>query len=183
MKPSAVWICGAVALAVAGCASNQRDDALPDESAAPAMLRAEALDRSGGVLAKATAEEAGGAVRVRVEAEGLAPGAYGAHIHTTGLCDAPAFAGAGPHWNPTAQQHGKDNPAGMHKGDLPNLLVGTDRRGSFEYTIPGATLAGRGGAALLDDDGAAIVIHAGADDYRTDPSGNSGDRIACGVLR
>jgi Cu-Zn family superoxide dismutase len=146
------------------------------------MLRADAADAAGRVLARATAEEAGGAVRVRVEAAGLAPGAYGAHIHTTGRCEAPGFTTAGPHWNPTAQQHGKDNPAGMHKGDLPNLLVGTDRRGSFEYTIPGAALGGRGGNALLDADGAAIVIHAKADDYRTDPSGNSGDRIACGVL-
>jgi Cu-Zn family superoxide dismutase len=78
--------------------------------------------------------------------------------------------------------HGKDNPKGMHKGDLPNLLAGADGRGSFEYTIPNATLSGMSPNKLIDEDGAAIVIHAKADDFRTDPSGNSGDRIACGVL-
>jgi Cu-Zn family superoxide dismutase len=185
MKRGSMWICGVAAAAMAGCATGGRDDRPRDDEgpAGAAVLRAEALDPAGRLLARASAEDAGGAVRVRVEAEGLAPGAYGAHIHTTGRCEAPAFASAGPHWNPTAQQHGKDNPAGMHKGDLPNLLVGTDRRGSFEYTIPGAAAAGRGDNAILDADGAAIVIHARPDDFRTDPSGNSGDRIACGVLR
>ena len=74
--------------------------------------------------------------------------------------------------------HGKDNPAGMHKADLPNILIGTDGRGSIEYTVPMAALG-----QLMDADGAAIVVHAQADDYRTDPSGASGARIACGVLR
>jgi Cu-Zn family superoxide dismutase len=113
----------------------------------------------------------------------MAPGAYGVHLHAVGRCDPPGFTSAGPHCNPTGHQHGKDNPQGMHKGDLPNLLVGTDGRGTFEYTVPGATLLGRGAGALLDADGAAIVVHAQADDYRTDPSGNSGARIACGTLR
>jgi superoxide dismutase, Cu-Zn family len=104
-------------------------------------------------------------------------GTYAAHVHTTGRCDAPDFTTAGSHWNPTASQHGKDNPQGMHKGDLPNLLVGTDGRGTLEYTIAGADVG-----AMLDADGASIVIHTGADDYRTDPSGNSGGRMACGVF-
>ncbi len=112
----------------------------------------------------------------------MSPGSYGAHLHAVGRCDPPGFESAGPHWNPTGQKHGKDNPAGMHKGDLPNLLVGTDGRGSFEYTIPNAGLSGMLPNRLIDGDGAAVVIHASADDYRTDPSGNSGARIACGVL-
>ena len=70
----------------------------------------------------------------------------------------------------------------MHKGDLPNLMVGADGRGSLEYTIPDAVLSGMLPTKLVDGDGAAVVIHAKPDDYRTDPSGNSGDRIACGVL-
>ena len=70
----------------------------------------------------------------------------------------------------------------MHKGDLPNLLVGTDGRGSFEYTIPNASISRRPSNVLMDADGAALVIHQQADDFRTDPSGNSGARIACGVL-
>jgi Cu-Zn family superoxide dismutase len=122
------------------------------------------------------------ATPVRVEAVELARGAYGVHIHSIGRCDPPGFESAGPHWNPTGQKHGKDNPQGMHRGDLPNLLVGSDGRGSFEYTIPGGAAAAAARDALLDADGAAVVIHAQADDFRTDPSGNSGARIACGVL-
>jgi Cu-Zn family superoxide dismutase len=146
------------------------------------MAATDLNDAQGRLLARASAEEVSEGVRVRVEAAGLSPGAYGAHIHTVGRCDAPDFASAGPHWNPTNQQHGKENPAGMHKGDLPNLLVGTDGRGSFEYVVLGAAIGG-GPNAMLDRDGAAVVVHQRADDYRTDPSGNSGDRIACGVLR
>ena len=171
---------GVAALALTACASQRVDDDLGPVNG-PAAAAADIRDAGGRVLARATAEEVGDGVRIRVEAAGLGQGAYGAHVHAVGRCEAPGFTTAGPHWNPTGQQHGKDNPQGMHKGDLPNLLVGTDGRGSFEYTIPGASLA-RGGNALLDADGAAVVVHQNADDYRTDPSGNSGNRIACGVL-
>jgi Cu-Zn family superoxide dismutase len=132
-------------------------------------------------MARATATQVGDSIRVKVEAAGLRPGTYGAHVHMTGRCDPPDFASAGPHWNPTGQQHGKNNPRGMHKGDLPNLLVGTDGRGNFEMTVSRTSLTG-GATPLLDSDGASVVVHAAPDDYRTDPSGNSGARIACGVL-
>ena len=124
----------------------------------------------------------GGAIEVRVQAAGLAPGQYGAHIHAVGRCDGPDFESAGPHWNPANRQHGRLNPAGPHLGDLPNLEVAADGAGRLEFAIPGATLRG-GEGAIVDADGAALVIHAAPDDYRTDPSGNSGARIACGVLR
>ena len=176
------WSIGVLAaLSVAGCATNRSRDEAPPPESGPTTASAELVDGGGQLRARASVEEVGDGIRVRIEAAGLVQGAYGAHIHTTGRCDPPAFTAAGPHWNPTGQQHGKDNPQGMHKGDLPNLLVGTDGRGSFEYTVPGASL-GDGGNALLDGDGAAVVIHAQPDDYRSDPSGNSGSRIACGVL-
>ena len=170
------------ALALCACAKDERpatdaDPPSPQIEAAQAELR----DAQGQVRARATAEEAGDSVRVRIEAVSLRQGAYGAHIHAVGRCDPAGFNSAGAHWNPTGHKHGKDNPAGMHKGDLPNLLVGTDGRGSFEYTIPNASLEG-GQFGILDADGAAVVIHAAADDYRTDPSGNSGARTACGIL-
>ena len=181
MKRIACWIALLSAAAAGGCATDRsRDDAPPPE-AAPGTADAALVDGGGRTLARASVSDVGDGIRVRVEAAGLVQGAYGAHIHTSGRCDGPAFTTAGPHWNPTAQQHGKDNPQGMHKGDLPNLLVGTDGRGSFEYTVPGVSIGGRG-PRLLDEDGAAIVIHAAPDDYRSDPSGNSGNRIACGVL-
>jgi Cu-Zn family superoxide dismutase len=174
MKITATMAVGAV-LALAACVTTTT-------SAGSAGAQAEVREPGGRLVARSTVSQSGDSLRVRVAAAGLAPGAYGAHIHTTGRCDAPSFDSAGPHWNPTGRQHGRDNPAGRHLGDLPNLMVGTNGRGDMEFTITSARLAG-GAAPMLDSDGAAVVIHARADDYRTDPSGNSGARIACGVFR
>jgi Cu-Zn family superoxide dismutase len=117
-------------------------------------------------------------VRFTIDAMGMPPGTHGAHVHMVGRCDAPDFASAGGHWNPTAMKHGAMNPQGPHQGDLPNLVIANDGRGTIAATIPGATLA-----ALMDADGAAMVVHAQPDDLKTDPSGNSGGRIACGVFQ
>ena len=168
-------------LALGACTTNGEEGPASAESAAAPAADAELRNASGAAVARATVEGTADSLRVRVEAAGLAQGAYGVHVHTTGACDAPAFTTAGPHWNPTGRQHGKDNPQGTHKGDLPNLLVGADGSGSIEYVIAGASLS-PGADSLLDADGASIVVHQSADDYRTDPSGNSGNRIACGVL-
>lgn len=120
-------------------------------------------------------------ITVRIAANGLPPGRYAVHLHAVGRCEGPEFESAGPHWNPTGRQHGSINPQGHHLGDLPNLDVGADGTGRLEFTIAG-TGAWDGAHPLFDADGASIVIHAAPDDYRTDPSGNSGARIACGVL-
>jgi Cu-Zn family superoxide dismutase len=190
MRQAGVLLIGVGALATASCAT-EGDSTEPATAAeagpivstiGPPVLNADLRDAQGRSRARATVEQSGDSLRVRIEATGLTAGSYGAHVHTTGRCDAPAFTTAGPHWNPTGQMHGKDNPKGMHKGDLPNLMVGADGRGSLEYTIPHAILSGMLPTKLVDEDGAAVVIHARPDDYRTDPSGNSGDRIACGVL-
>jgi Cu-Zn family superoxide dismutase len=174
------WTAAAAVTALAGCSPTP---SVPDGAAAiPAAAFAEIKGADGRLAARAAVGAAGHSLRVRLEAAGLPPGTYGVHVHAVGLCDPPAFASAGPHWNPAARQHGKDNPMGMHMGDLPNLVVTADGRGGYDYAIADATLAGPGADALLDADGAAVVIHAQADDYRTDPSGNSGARIACGVL-
>jgi len=173
-KPALLGLAG---MFVAGCARD--GDVAP---VAPVMeAQAEIRDAAGRVVANASASQASGRLRVQVEAAGLAPGSYAAHIHTTGRCDPPDFESAGPHWNPTQRQHGSQNPQGPHLGDLPNLLVGANGEGSFELGIGGAELSA-GPGPLLDRDGAALLIHAGPDDYRTDPSGNSGARIACGVF-
>ena len=181
---------GGAALALAACATDSDTAGAGVEADGPAIvstigppiLNADLRDAQGRSRGRATVEQSGDSLRVRIEANGMGAGAYGAHIHTTGRCDPPAFTTAGPHWNPTGQMHGKDNPNGMHKGDLPNLMVGADGRGTLEYTIPNAILSGMLPTKLVDEDGAAVVVHARPDDYRTDPSGNSGDRIACGVL-
>lgn len=120
-----------------------------------------------------------GAMTLTLVTTGLAAGTYGAHVHMVGSCEAPRFTSAGPHWNPTSRQHGRLNPQGSHHGDLPNLVVTPDGRGRLSAALPG-TFDGVGG--LMDIDGAALVVHARPDDELTDPTGNSGDRIACAVL-
>lgn len=162
----------AAALALGSCATMPQ----------PGGARAELRDISGNSKATASVSEGAAGLMVRLEARGMPQGVYGVHLHSVGRCDPPDFKSAGPHWNPTGRQHGRDNPLGMHMGDLPNLAVGSDGRGIVEFRIPDARLTGPG-QPLLDADGAAVVIHAAADDYRTDPSGNSGARIACGVIR
>lgn len=158
---------------LAGCATIA---APTDADSASARL----AEPGGRVVGRATVTQERGGTRVLVEVEGMAAGTYGAHIHRTGRCERPAFDSAGAHWNPTGQQHGFRNPSGRHRGDLPNLVVGVNGRGRLAFTIRAAQL--RGQAGILDADGASILVHARPDDYRTDPSGNSGARIACGVL-
>lgn len=114
---------------------------------------------------------------VNIQAMGFVPGRYGVHVHDVGKCDGPDFKTAEGHWNPAGTQHGFDNPKGAHQGDLPNLTIAADGMGIVDFAIPGASAQ-----ALLDADGAAIIVHAGPDDLKTDPSGDSGARIACGVL-
>lgn len=143
--------------------------------------RAELRKADAQAMGHARAEQHGDAVRVQIEVTGLQPGSYGAHVHMTGRCDAPDFATAGAHWNPTGHQHGTENPQGPHMGDLPNLTIGTNGAGALSFEIPHAMLRG-GEHPVLDADGASVIIHASPDDYRTDPSGNSGARIICGVL-
>ena len=124
-------------------------------------------------------------VVLRIDAKGLPPGLHGVHLHAVGRCDAPKFTSAGAHWNPANKQHGHQNPNGFHAGDLGNLGVGADGNLVAGLYVPGARLRTDGlgdGPVLLDADGAALVFHAKADDEKTDPSGNSGDRIACAVL-
>lgn len=160
--------------ALAGCAMN--GGGVPGETRAAAVL----AEPGGREIGRATIVQESEGVQVLIAATGLAAGSYGAHVHRTGRCEAPGFDSAGAHWNPTGAQHGFENPSGRHRGDLPNLVVGADGRGTLSFAIRGARL--RGEVGIIDSDGAAAVIHARADDYRTDPSGNSGARIACGVL-
>ena len=145
-----------------------------------AVVTAKVMDATGRELGVLTFADAGAAISVDGTLRGLTPGVHGMHLHAVGRCDGPDFASAGPHWSPTPMQHGSTNPAGPHHGDLMNLTVGADSSVLVKMSTPAGSL--RGENPLLDADAAAIVIHATTDDYKTDPSGNSGARIACGVV-
>ena len=160
------------ATALAGCTTTGTTGATAGRTATAPLRTATGAD-----VGTVTATEMAGGIQIMIDARGMPAGVHGAHVHTTGRCDAPDFTTAGGHWNPTAKQHGTSNPAGPHAGDAPNLTIGADGSGSVTIMLPAGTMDG-----LLDADGAAFVIHANADDYKTDPSGNSGGRIACGVF-
>lgn len=174
----------ALGVALAGCATGEAGTTGAGMAATTKGPAAHAnlvgADGSARGMAHVTASANG--LDVHVEATGVPAGVHGIHIHTVGRCDGPDFQTAGGHWNPTSRAHGTENPQGAHSGDLPNITIGADGRGMLHFSVPGASLEGQA-ASLLDADGAAVVIHANADDYRTDPSGNSGGRIACGVLK
>jgi len=166
-------------VALAACSGKSAPVAdAPATAAAP--VTAQVRDGAGRTLGTLTLAETSAGVAISGRLTGLPPGVHGFHVHAVGRCEPPDFTSAGGHWNPTGRSHGMNNPAGPHLGDLPNLTVASDSSTSVQVTTPGGSL--RGDNAILDTDGSALVIHAGPDDYQTDPSGNSGNRIACGVV-
>jgi Cu-Zn family superoxide dismutase len=148
---------------------------------APATATATLKDAQGQTLGTATFRAAPTGILLKVDLTGAAPGVHGLHIHTTGKCEAPMFTSAGGHFAPGGTKHGLMAAMGPHAGDLPNVFVGSDGKGSAEIFVRGVTLAA-GPTSILDADGSALVLHATADDYLTDPAGNAGGRIACGVI-
>src|ERR1700733_12981747 len=145
---------------------------------------ADIVNAAGQKIGTATFAAAAGAVRIDVDVTQLPPGTHGIHIHAVGKCEGPDFKTAGGHFNPTSAHHGVNNTMDPHPhaGDLPNLTVGADGKGSASAVDKGVSL-GDGANSLFQDGGTSLVIHAKADDLMSDPSGNSGDRIACGVIQ
>jgi Cu-Zn family superoxide dismutase len=141
---------------------------------------AELIGAEGTSIGTVTLTEMARGVHVVAEAAGLPAGVHGFHIHAVGVCE-PPFTSAGGHFNPTAAEHGWNNPRGPHAGDLPNVHVQEGGVLAIEYFTDAVTL-GQGDTSLFDADGSSVVIHQGADDYQSDPAGHAGDRIACAVI-
>jgi Cu-Zn family superoxide dismutase len=139
------------------------------------------IDSAGKTVGTATFRNAGDGVAIDLQVTGLRAGTHGIHIHTVGRCDPPAFTTAGGHFNPGAMKHGLQAAGGPHAGDLPNFVVPATGPAHYTGNTSRVTL-GPGATSLFDADGSAIVIHAGPDDNMTDPAGNSGARIVCGVI-
>ena len=153
------------------------NEAAPAATAQSAQL----MDADGKAIGTVEMSEDASGLTLKVTAAGLPAGTHGVHLHEKGMCEGPKFESAGAHWNPMTKQHGRDNPMGAHLGDLANMDATDGAEATSTYQVAGVTMGGTGNA-LADADGTSLVVHAKADDYKTDPSGNSGDRIACAVL-
>jgi Cu-Zn family superoxide dismutase len=171
----------ALAFAAAGCVNRSlgTTPAIPAGDAT-SVARAELRNLQGALVGTATLQQTPNGVLVTADIANLPAGTHAIHFHTVGSCE-PPFASAGGHFNPSSRQHGFRNDQGPHAGDLPNIHVPTTGATRVDHLSRDVSLRTTDGG-LFDGDGSALVIHALADDYRTDPSGASGDRIACGVV-
>jgi Cu-Zn family superoxide dismutase len=180
MRKKIFYVSG-VALLASACAPNS-----PSVEAQRARLadgaKVEMRDTHGKTVGTLTvAPHSNGGVRFTGRLHDLPAGVHGFHIHEAGKCDPPDFKSAGAHFNPSNKQHGEFNPQGWHAGDMGNVRV--DAGGSAEVSLMNEHVTlGAGPDSLLKPGGTSLVLHADADDQKTDPSGNSGDRIACGII-
>ena len=181
---SALIVAAAAFTASCSAADDSSEPAETAETVAPVeetvIATTDLQSADGSPRGTATITAKGETVELTVNATGLPAGPHGTHLHTVGKCEAPDFKSAEGHLNPFEKQHGSENPQGSHLGDLPNLTAAEDGSGSLTLALPGTPEELT--PILFDEDGTALVIHETADDNVSDPAGNVGSRIACGVL-
>ena len=191
------------AVALASAAALFPHHAAAQAAGDGAKAHAAIKDAQGKSVGDASLTQMAHGVVIVAELSGLPPGQHGMHIHAVAKCEPPAFTSAGPHFNPTGHKHGYNAEAGPHMGDMPNLIVASDGKATIDVFVAdltlgdsqvasgtsapdkpaaGAQTAPTGAHNVFDQGGASLVIHAKVDDYASDPAGNSGDRIACGVI-
>lgn len=185
-----------IMLTLAGCGSSEdtEDNKVVEDSeetsSQPTTESENAVEKitvnlkntEGDEVGKVNLEETDSGVRILLDAANLPKGTHGIHIHETGACEKPDFESAGGHFNPTNASHGTEHEKGAHAGDLPNIEVAEDGTIKEELLAKGVTLKMDQENTLFDSDGSALVIHEKADDYKSQPSGDAGDRIACGEI-
>lgn len=169
-------------LALVACneAAQQPSKEVSDEVVSQEFANAAIYDADGKELGSATFSGTGDGTNLSLELVGISPGEHAFHLHTTGLCEGPDFTSAGGHLNPGGNTHGKLSPGGKHLGDLPNVTVAED--GTVSQKLMLDWTFDQVESAIFDEDGTAIMLHEGPDDYKTDPAGAAGPRIACGVV-
>ena len=170
MERTVVWLAASFTAALA----------LASPALAVDKARAVLKDAKGAEVGNVTLTATPSGVLMSLDLTAVPAGEHAFHVHAVGKCEGPDFKSAGPHFNPDETKHGLMNPDGPHAGDMPNLHVPSDGKLQIEVLNPTVTLSSE--SALLDEDGSAVIVHTSADDYKTDPAGNAGDRIACGVV-
>jgi Cu-Zn family superoxide dismutase len=182
MRDINLAVAGIMLLAVMGPmreGAAQETEAIPRPTSAAATI----INAQGKEIGRAKLAQVPNGVLIQVQVSGLKPGEHGFHIHETGKCETPSFESAGDHFNPTDHKHGIEVDSGPHAGDLPNLVVGSDGSARLSPLNPYVTLEKDKKNSLLKDGGTALIIHSGVDDYQSQPSGKSGQKVGCGEIR